>query len=55
MPSTHHPALSLLIIDNNVSSLELLAGELSHLGVEVLTASDPEEGLELIFSRHPQS
>src|SRR6202171_6197414 len=47
-------ALLLLIIDDNAKSLELLSTALAQPGLEILTASDPEEGLDLVFERHPQ-
>jgi len=47
-------ALSVLIIDDNVSNLELLSNALAQPGLEILTASDPEEGLDLVYDRHPQ-
>src|ERR1700680_2079238 len=47
------PALSLLIIDDNPGSLELLSSALAQPDLEILTASDPEEGLDLVYSRHP--
>ncbi|NDJ09769.1 MAG: sigma-54-dependent Fis family transcriptional regulator [Acidobacteriia bacterium] len=47
-------ALSILIIDDNPGSLELLSTALERPGLEILTASDPEVGLDLVFSRHPQ-
>jgi DNA-binding NtrC family response regulator len=46
--------LSLLIIDDNQGSLELLSAALAQPGLEVLTASDPEQGIELVRTRHPQ-
>jgi DNA-binding NtrC family response regulator len=49
-----NPALSLLIIDDNPGSLEMLSSALKQPGVEILTASDPEEGLDLVHSHHPQ-
>jgi DNA-binding NtrC family response regulator len=48
------PALSLLIIDDNEKSLELLSSALAQPGLEIMTASDPEEGLDLVFEKHPQ-
>ena len=48
------PALSLLIIDDNEGSLELLSTALAQPDLEIFTASNPEEGLELATSRHPQ-
>lgn len=47
-------ALSLLVIDDNPGSLELLSSALARPDLEVLTASNPEEGLELVHKRHPQ-
>src|SRR6202521_4390121 len=52
MPS--RPALSLLIIDDNPGSLEMLSSALAQPDLEILTASDPEEGVDLVHSRHPQ-
>ena len=45
MPS--RPALSLLIIDDNPGSLEMLSSALAQRDLEILTASDPEEGVDL--------
>jgi len=47
-------ALSLLIIDDNPGSLELLSNALAQPDLEILTASDPEEALDLVYGRHPQ-
>jgi DNA-binding NtrC family response regulator len=48
------PAISLLIIDDNPGSLELLSAALAQPGLEILTASEPEAGLDLIYDRRPQ-
>src|SRR5580704_11585932 len=48
------PALSLLIIDDNPGSLELLSSALAQPDLEILTAGDPEEGLDLLHEHHPQ-
>ena len=48
------PAVSLLIIDDNPGSLELLSAALAQPGLEILTASEPETGLDLIHDRRPQ-
>jgi len=45
---------SLLIIDDNPGSLDLLSSALQQPGIEILTASAPEEGLELFHMHHPQ-
>ena len=47
-------AVSLLIIDDNQSSLEMMEAALEQPGLEVLTAATPEEGLELFCQRRPQ-
>src|SRR5260370_16964079 len=54
MPTGRKPAVSLLILDDNAGSLELLSSALAQPDLEILTASDPEEGLDLVFGRHPQ-
>jgi DNA-binding NtrC family response regulator len=46
--------LSLLIIDDNEKSLELLSSALAQPGLQILTASDPELGLDLVYNEHPQ-
>src|SRR5690349_4509143 len=51
MPS--RPALSLVIIDDNPGSLEMLSSALAQPDLEILTASDPEQGLDLVYERHP--
>lgn len=54
MSSVTGPALSLLIIDDNPKSLELLSSALTQQGLQILTASDPEQGLDLVYNKHPQ-
>jgi DNA-binding NtrC family response regulator len=54
MPNTVNPTVSLLIIDDNPGSLDLLSNALAQPGLEILTVSDPEEGLDIAYSRHPQ-
>ena len=54
MPNTVDPVVSLLIIDDDLGSLELFSNALAQPGLEILTASDPEEGLDIACSRHPQ-
>ena len=46
--------LSVLIIDDNPKSLELLSTALAQPDLEILTASDSEQGLDLVYDRHPQ-
>ncbi|HEX5430763.1 MAG TPA: sigma-54 dependent transcriptional regulator [Bryobacteraceae bacterium] len=52
MPETD-PPVSILIIDDNPGSLELLSTALARPGLEILTAADPDEGLDLFYARHP--
>ena len=47
-------AVSLLIVDDNPGSLELLSNALAQPGLEILTASNPEEGLDLFCNRRPE-
>ena len=54
MTTAAKPAVSLLIIDDNPGSLELLSSALAQHGLEILTASDPETGLDLVHDRRPQ-
>src|SRR6202521_1555281 len=54
MSTIASPALSVLIIDDNPKSLELLSSALAQPGLEILTASDAEQGLDLVYSKHPQ-
>ena len=46
--------VSLVIIDDNTGSLEMLSSALAHQGLEIFTAADPIEGLDLVYARHPQ-
>ena len=54
MASARKPSVSLLIVDDNPGSLELISSALTQPDLEILTASDPEQGLDLVFDRHPQ-
>ena len=54
MSEPRKPALSLLIVDDNEGSLELLSTALAQSGLEIFTASDPEEGLDLVHRHRPQ-
>ncbi|MGA3234937.1 MAG: sigma-54 dependent transcriptional regulator [Bryobacteraceae bacterium] len=52
-PSNPGSKLSMVIIDDNLGSLEMLSSALSREGLEILTASDPNEGLDLVYAKHP--
>jgi DNA-binding NtrC family response regulator len=47
-------AISLVIVDDNAGSLELLSTALERPDLDIYTAGDPEAGLDLIFEKHPQ-
>ena len=48
------PSIKLVAIDDTPASLELLSESLQQEGLSIFTATDPEEGLDLIFQEHPQ-
>jgi len=52
--SPAHKAVTLVVIDDNPRSLEFLQAALGREGVEIFAASDPEEGLDLVFTHRPQ-
>ena len=53
MSSSDH-RLCIVIIDDNLRSLEYLSSALSQEGVEIATASNPMQGLDLIDALHPK-
>lgn len=53
MPPTPND-VTLVIIDDNPGSLELLSTALESEGLRIFTAQDPEEGIEIVFREHPQ-
>jgi CheY-like chemotaxis protein len=46
--------VSIVIIDDNAGSLELLSAALGAKDVQIYSATDPEEGLDIVFREHPQ-
>ncbi len=48
-----HP-VTVVIIDDNPRSLEFVSTALTRPGVQVFTASKPEDGLALVFLHHPR-
>lgn len=44
----------LVAIDDNPGSLELIASALAGDGIRIVTAADPEEGIDAVFREHPQ-
>ncbi|MEO8128788.1 MAG: sigma-54 dependent transcriptional regulator, partial [Bryobacteraceae bacterium] len=52
--SAPESSVKLVAIDDNPQSLELIATALEQPGLRIFTASDPEEGLDIVFAQHPQ-
>jgi DNA-binding NtrC family response regulator len=48
------PRIKLLVIDDDPQSLELVSETLSENGLHILTADDPESGLELVRRERPE-
>ena len=46
--------VSLVIIDDNPRSLEFLSEALARANIKIFTASNPEEGIDLIYTHRPQ-
>jgi len=46
--------VTVVLIDDNPRSLEFLETALGAMDVRILSASDPEEGLDLVYTHHPQ-
>ena len=46
--------ITLVIIDDNPGSLELLSTALAQQDLTIFTAQDPEEGIEIVYREHPQ-
>ena len=53
MVSAKETSVSLVIIDDNPGSLELLSSALAQDGLNISVASDPETGLDLVHELHP--
>ena len=54
MTATTPSLIKIVLIDDNPGNLELLVAALSRDEVEIFTAEDPEEGVDLVFTHHPQ-
>lgn len=44
----------MLVVDDNPGSLEFLSSALAREGVQIFTASDPEQGVDLVYTHWPQ-
>jgi DNA-binding NtrC family response regulator len=53
MVSNSH-LVKIVAIDDTPQLLELISSALEQEGVKIFTASDPEEGLDIVFREHPQ-
>src|SRR5436309_13519929 len=53
-PTPSAASVSLVIIDDNPGSLDLLSSALAQEGLDISVASDPEAGLDLVYDRHPE-
>src|ERR1700757_3364023 len=52
--SNNNPLISLIVIDDNAASLELLSAALKEPDLQIYTAEDPIQGLELIRQHRPE-
>ncbi|MEQ1948477.1 MAG: sigma-54 dependent transcriptional regulator [Bryobacteraceae bacterium] len=48
------PTVKLVAVDDTPASLELLEESLHQEGLAIFTATDPEQGLDLVLQEHPQ-
>ena len=48
------PTVKLVAVDDTPASLELIRESLAQEGLTILTSTDPEDGLDLVFNEHPQ-
>jgi DNA-binding NtrC family response regulator len=49
-----HNCISLVIIDDNPRSLEFVSAALARENLRIFTASDPEQGIDLVYTHRPQ-
>lgn len=54
MATPDHPGVLLVAIDDDLTSLDLIAATVEQQGLELITATDPRRGLDLIIKRRPQ-
>ena len=48
------PTVKLVAVDDTPASLELIQESLEQEGLTIFTATDPEQGLDLVLQEHPQ-
>src|SRR5437879_6265676 len=51
---TEKSAVRLVAIDDEPATLQFMSTILAQDGLEILTATDPEIGLEIVYKQHPQ-
>ena len=54
MNTENSSLIKVVLIDDNPGNLELLTEALKRDEIEIYTAQDPEEGIDLVFTHHPQ-
>ena len=54
MTSAISNLIKIVLIDDNPVNLELLVAALTRDELEIFTAEDPEEGIDLVFTHHPK-
>jgi DNA-binding NtrC family response regulator len=54
MTTDNRCEISIVVIDDNPGSLELLSSALARQDVRLFIAEDPQLGLELVYKHHPQ-
>ncbi len=54
MSNLQEPSVSLVAVDDDPTSLDLIAATVEQDGLQVLTSTDPHRGLDLILKRRPQ-
>jgi len=54
MKTDVHPLVTLLAIDDDPQNLELISAALEQPGLHILTAGDPETGLDVFYQKLPR-
>jgi DNA-binding NtrC family response regulator len=53
LANSQHPGVLLVAIDDDATSLDLIVATVEQEGLQVLTATDPQRGLDLVLQRRP--
>jgi len=54
MPAANESSITLLVIDDDPASLDLISDALEQTNLRILTATDPQSGLDIIRERRPE-